>query len=67
MLEQLPPFLSETQARFPGLVYGGRFPIDLWPRAVNFSFQWTDPGRPIRIERGDPLFYLRLLPEGRDQ
>ena len=66
-VEQTPAFFSPAAANWPLLVYPGRFPIDVWPRQVNFSFQWTDPGRDILIERGQPLFYLRFLPAQRDR
>lgn len=66
-IEQLPAFMSEVHARFPGTVYGGRFPIDLWPRRINFAFHWVDLTREIFIQRGDPLFYVRFQPRLRDQ
>lgn len=66
-IEQLAPFMSDVSARFPGTVYGGRFPIDVWPRRLNFAFHWVDLTREIHIRRGDPLFYLRFQPRLRDQ
>lgn len=66
-VEQTPPFLSPQAVSRPLLLYPGRFPIDVWPRQLNFSFQWTDPGQDILIERGQPLFYVRFLPEQRDR
>lgn len=66
-VEQLPAFMSDIAARFPGIVYGGRFPIDVWPRRLNFSFQWVDLERCIEIRRGEPLFYVRFQPRLRDQ
>ncbi len=66
-VEQTPAFLSAPTANWPLLLYPGRFPIDVWPRQLNFSFQWTDPNREILIERGQPLFYVRFLAEQRDR
>jgi hypothetical protein len=66
-IEQLPAFLSDISVSFPGLVYPGRFPIDVWPRRINFSFQWIDLERCLEIRRGEPLFYLRFSPRLRDQ
>ena len=67
LVEQTPAFLSPGAANWPLQLYPGRFPIDVWPRQLNFSFQWTDPARDILIERGQPLFYVRFLPEQRDR
>lgn len=66
-VEQCPAFYSPVSSQWPILLYGGRFPIDVWPRQLNFSFQWVDLNRPLLIRRGDPLFYLRFLPEQRDR
>lgn len=66
-VEQTPAFLSPSSANWPLLLYPGRFPIDVWPRQLNFSFQWTDSSRDILIERGQPLFYVRFLAEQRDR
>lgn len=66
-IEQLPAFMSDIGVRLPGLVYGGRFPIDVWPRRVNFAFQWVDLDRCVEIRRGEPLFYVRFQPRLRDQ
>jgi len=66
-VEQTPAFFSPVSSQWPLMLYGGRFPIDLWPRQLNFSFQWIDLSRPILIRRGDPLFYVRFFPSQRDR
>ena len=66
-IEQLPAFYSPVSSQWPIMLYGGRFPIDIWPRQLNFSFQWVDLTRPLLIRRGDPLFYVRFFPEERDR
>ena len=66
-IEQTPVFYSEICTRLPLLLYGGRFPIDIWPRQINFSFQWIDVERNILIRRGEPLFYLRFFPNERNK
>ena len=66
-VEQCPAFYSPVSTQWPILLYGGRFPIDVWPRQLNFSFQWIDLQKPILIRRGDPLFYLRFYPADRDR
>lgn len=66
-LEQVPAFACPLSAQRPVMLYAGRFPIDIWPRHLNYSFQWLDPGRDILVRRGDPLFYLRFYPRDRER
>ena len=66
-VEQSPAMFSPVSCQWPVLLYGGRFPIDVWPRQLNFSFQWVDLQRPLLIRRGDPLFYVRFYPTDRDR
>jgi hypothetical protein len=51
----------------PGTIFGGRFPINVWPRPLMWAFEWHDPSRPIKINRGDPLFYVgfETMPQDR--
>ena len=38
-------------------IFGGRFPIDIWPRPLMWAFEWHDmPERELRFARGEPLF-----------
>jgi len=42
----------------PGIVIAGRFPIRDWPRPLSFAFEWHDVSRPLKLNRGEPWFYL---------
>jgi hypothetical protein len=46
----------------PGLLIGGRFPVDVWPRALMWAFEWHDIGRELVLRRGEPWFYVRFEP-----
>lgn len=55
---QISPFMHYTKDPLPGTIFGGRFPINVWPRPLMWAFEWHEPEKPIRIKRGDPLFYM---------
>lgn len=57
MINQLPPFYHYPQTPWPGLLIGGRFPIDVWPRGLVWAFEWHDTSKDLIIKRGDPWFY----------
>ncbi|MEM8837917.1 MAG: hypothetical protein AAGE89_07480 [Pseudomonadota bacterium] len=57
-ISQLPAFAHWTTPQRPGLMLGGRFPIDVWPRALMWAFEWRDLSQPLIVKRGDPLFYV---------
>ncbi|MEM6491088.1 MAG: hypothetical protein AAF684_04190 [Pseudomonadota bacterium] len=59
-MNQLPAFLSYKAQHLPGLLIGGRFPIDAWPRPLMWAFEWHDTKAPISLKRGDPWFYLKF-------
>lgn len=59
-MNQLPAFLSYKAQSQPGLLIGGRFPIDAWPRPLMWAFEWHDTNAPITLKRGDPWFYLKF-------
>ena len=63
-LTQMPPFLHYRDPSWPGLLVGGRFPIHIWPRKLNWGFEWHDTQRDLILKRGEPWFYLRF--EGPD-
>jgi hypothetical protein len=42
---------------WPGLMIGGRFPIDVWPRHLMWAFEWHDLDRELVLTRGAPWFY----------
>ncbi|EYD73149.1 hypothetical protein [Limimaricola hongkongensis] len=56
-LSQVAPFMHYTPAPLPGTIFGGRFPINVWPRPLMWAFEWHEPSKPLKIARGDPLFY----------
>lgn len=64
---QVAPFMHYRRDPLPGTVFGGRYPIHVWPRPLMWAFEWHDTDRPIRIARGEPLFYLgfETLPQER--
>ena len=45
-------------AHRPGVVIAGCFPIRDWPRPLSFAFEWHDVSAPLRLNRGEPWFYL---------
>jgi hypothetical protein len=64
---QVSPFMDFTRDPLPGTIFGGRFPINVWPRPLMWAFEWHDTDKPIKINRGDPLFYVgfETLPQDR--
>lgn len=63
-INQLPPILHYPAERKPGIQINGRFPIDVWPRALMWAFEWHDTTKDLILRRGEPLFYVRF--EGPD-
>ncbi len=55
---QLAPFMHYQKDPWPGTIFGGRFPINVWPRPLMWAFEWQDTEKPLKINRGDPLFYV---------
>ena len=66
-ISQLSPFMHHTKNPLPGTIFGGRFPINVWPRPLMWAFEWHDTSRPIKVNRGDPLFYVgfETMPQDR--
>ena len=56
-MNQFPPFLDYRHSAWPGLVIGGRLPIHIWPRPLNWAFEWCDLEKDLIFERGQPWFY----------
>lgn len=56
-INQHPPFYHYPQNPWPGLLIGGRFPIDVWPRGLVWAFEWYDTSKDLIIKRGEPWFY----------
>jgi hypothetical protein len=59
-LTQLAPFAHYRREPLPGTIFGGRFPISLWPRPIMWAFEWHEPERDIVLSRGEPLFYVQF-------
>lgn len=57
-MTQLSAFLHYRRDPLPGTIFGGRFPINVWPRPLMWAFEWHDPSRDIVLKRGEPWFYV---------
>lgn len=64
---QLSCFMDYRADPLPGTIFGGRFPINVWPRPLMWAFEWHDTEKPIVLRRGEPWFYvcLETLPQDR--
>ncbi|MFE3836792.1 hypothetical protein [Pseudogemmobacter sonorensis] len=61
---QLSAFMHYRADPLPGTIFGGRFPISVWPRPLMWAFEWHEPEKDIVLRRGEPLFYVQF--EGMD-
>jgi len=59
-MTQLPPFAHYRSPPWPGVLVGGRMPIDVWPRQLMWAFEWYDPKQTLTLRRGEPWFYVRF-------
>lgn len=59
-MTQLGPFAHYRKDPLPGTLFGGRFPISLWPRPIMWAFEWHEPEKDIVLRRGEPLFYCQF-------
>jgi hypothetical protein len=66
-MSQIAPFMHYAPEPLPGTIFGGRFPINVWPRPLMWAFEWHDTGKPLHLKRGEPLFYalFETLPQDR--
>ena len=66
-ISQVAPFLHYRADPWPGTLFGGRFPIDVWPRPLMWAFEWHDIKKELRLSRGEPFFYCQFetIPQGR--
>jgi len=66
-MSQVSPFMHYQKTPLPGTIFGGRFPIHVWPRPLMWAFEWHDTDKPIIIKRGEPLFYVgfETMPQDR--
>ena len=63
-LTQLGPFAHYRADPLPGTIFGGRFPINIWPRPLMWAFEWHDVSKDIVLRRGEPLFYCQFEGSG---
>jgi hypothetical protein len=66
-LTQLGTFAHYRRDPLPGTIFGGRFPVNVWPRPLMWAFEWHEPERDIVLKRGEPLFYCQFEGEGPDR
>lgn len=59
-LTQLDAFGHYRTNPLPGTIFGGRFPIHVWPRPLMWAMEWHDTKRDLVLRRGEPLFYLQF-------
>ena len=59
-LSQLSAFAHYRPDPLPGTIFGGRFPISIWPRPLMWAFEWHEPGKDLILRRGEPLFYVQF-------
>lgn len=57
-MTMLAPYMSQSILKWPGIMVGGRLPIHIWPRILNWGFEWIDLDQDLRIRRGQPLCYV---------
>jgi hypothetical protein len=57
-MTQLAPFMHYSREPMPGTIFGGRFPVNIWPRPLQWAFEWHDLQKPLILKRGEPLFYV---------
>ncbi|WP_368185741.1 hypothetical protein [Aestuariibius sp. HNIBRBA575] len=64
---QLSCFMHYQRDQLPGTIFGGRYPINVWPRPLMWAFEWHDTDKPLKINRGDPWFYVyfETMPQDR--
>ena len=63
-MSQVAPYLDFITPPWPGVLIGGRFPINIWPRHLMWAFEWYDTKADLLLKRGQPWFYVRF--EGPD-
>lgn len=66
-LTQLGTFAHYRRDPLPGTIFGGRFPLNIWPRPIMWAFEWHEPAKDIVLRRGEPLFYCQFEGEGPDR
>lgn len=64
---QIGCFAHYRKDPLPGTIFGGRFPLNTWPRPLMWAFEWHEPEKDIVLKRGEPLFYVQFEAEGPDR
>ena len=59
-ITQLDAFGYYRKHALPGTIFGGRFPIHIWPRPLMWAFEWQDISKDLILKRGEPLFYCQF-------
>lgn len=57
-LTQMPAWASAGSVAIPGGFISATYPAHLWPRDLNFAFEWMDFGSDFKMKRAQPLCYL---------
>jgi hypothetical protein len=63
-MTQLGTFAHYRRDSLPGTIFGGRFPVSVWPRPLMWAFEWHEPERDLILKRGEPLFYCQFEATG---
>jgi len=66
-MTQMAPFMNYMKDPWPGVHIGGRFPIHIWPRPLNWAFEWYETGKDLILRRGEPWFYVKFETEDPDR
>jgi hypothetical protein len=59
-VSQIGTFAHYRPTPLPGTIFGGRFPLNVWPRPLMWAFEWHEPEKDIVLRRGEPLFYCQF-------
>ena len=66
-LSQVSPFLHYQAQAWPGIVLSERFPIKIWPKALNWYFEWHDLKQALSIKRGAPWWMVSFETQNPDK
>ena len=64
---QLSAFMHYRPDPLPGTIFGGRFPLNIWPRPLMWAFEWHEPAKDLILRRGEPLLYVQFEADGPDR
>ena len=62
-MSQVDAFMDYRSTPLPGTIFGGRFPVHVWPRPLMWAFEWREPEKDLILKRGDPWFYVTFETE----